>query len=362
METLAANPFHPQFGKRPEYFIGRDYIVRDFLYSLDNVNDPHRVTIVSGIRGSGKTALLTDVRDTLDTRHFAVVDVTAGPHFLQSILDQLQMDSPELKRSLTGLNVGALGFNIGVATSVEEPEHGFRYYLTSLANGLKNDNRGIVFLVDEIHKANDEMREFIITYQHLMRENYNVALLMAGLPQAVNNVLNDKILTFLHRSNRVFLSDVDTMLVEDLFGRVFEEAGVKITEEMVVMAARATRGFPYLIQLLGYYLWKDKGETISKSDIEHALVNSKADLFRNVHMLIVRELSDKDQDFLFAMIKSKDSVSMTEIIKRLKVSSGYAAKYRLRLIENGIIKSVGRGKIRFDVPYMREYLVRYQEV
>ncbi|MDR1014661.1 MAG: ATP-binding protein [Coriobacteriales bacterium] len=361
MEALAANPFHPQFGKRPEYFIGRDYIVRDFLCGLDNPNDPNRVTVVSGIRGSGKTALLTDVRDTLDSKRFAVVDVTAGPHFLQSVLDQLQADSPSAKRHVIGLNAGALGFSVGVATSVKEPEHGFRYHLTSLANELKSDGRGIVFLVDEVHRANDEMRELVITYQHLMRENHDVALLMAGLPQSVSSVLNDKILTFLHRSNRVFLSGVDAMLTEDLFRRVFEKAEVGITEETAAMAAKATCGFPYLIQLLGYYLWKGKGEALSRLDVERALLNSKADLFRNIHALIMRELSAKDQAFLFAMAESGSSVSMAEMAARLQVSSGYAAKYRLRLIESGVVKATGRGIISFDVPYMQEYLLRHSE-
>ncbi|MDR1013843.1 MAG: ATP-binding protein [Coriobacteriales bacterium] len=76
MKTVPANPFHPQFGKRPDCFTGRDSLIRGFLDSLEGPNDPHRTTIVSGIRGSGKTALLSGVRKALPKERFAAADAS----------------------------------------------------------------------------------------------------------------------------------------------------------------------------------------------------------------------------------------------------------------------------------------------
>jgi predicted AAA+ superfamily ATPase len=55
------NPFNPQFGRLPQSFIGRDDIIREFAGSLDDLNDPNRTMILTGLRGSGKTSLLTDI-------------------------------------------------------------------------------------------------------------------------------------------------------------------------------------------------------------------------------------------------------------------------------------------------------------
>jgi nucleoside-triphosphatase THEP1 len=361
MKATQANPFYPQFGKRPDHFIGRDYLIRDFLDSLEEPNDPHRVTVISGIRGSGKTALLSGVREALPKKRFAVADVTAGASLLQSILDQLQLESGGKKRSLSGVDLGAFGFSMGVSTSRESEQHGFRYYLTLLIGALSKEGRGTVFIIDELHNDESEMREFVTTYQHLVREGANVALLMAGLPQAVNSVLNDKVLTFLHRSHRIFLNNVDLLLVENLYESVFKEGNRPADAAVPLLAAQASQGFPYLIQLIGYYLWKSEVDTITPDSVAQALVNSKAELFQNVHALMVRELSAVDREFLMAMADNEDdSVAMAKVISSLGVTSGYASRYRQRLLEAGVIDATAHGYVAFAPPYLKEYLRRKQ--
>jgi len=88
MTAYETNPFNPQFGRRPKQFIGRELIINDFLQSLKDPFDPHRTTIVTGIRGSGKTAILSDVHASLDADTYVVVDVTAHDGMLLEILDE----------------------------------------------------------------------------------------------------------------------------------------------------------------------------------------------------------------------------------------------------------------------------------
>jgi len=40
----------------------------------------------------------------------------------------------------------------------------------------------------------------------------------------------------------------------------------------------------------------------------------------------------------------------------MNVSPKYAGIYRKRLIEQGIISSIGYGKVAFDLPMFREYI------
>lgn len=368
MKTKPANPFHPQFGKRPDKFIGRDHIIRDFVASLSDRNDPWRTTVVTGIRGSGKTSLLSGVKETIDASNrttasddigagsYVVVDVTADNELNQSILDQLQAVAKTPRRALSGISVGALGFSLGLDAPLKDSPHGFRYHLTRAVDEFAKRGLGIVFLIDEVHNDTGDTRTFATSYQHLVREDADVALLMAGLPRSVSGVLNDKVLTFLHRAHKVNLTNVNSELVRHLYARTFREDGFSVEDATLEMAAGATFGFPYLIQLIGYYLWKDSDGVLASADVETALLNSKIELFQNVYELMLRESSPKDQEFLFAMIDDEGQTSFSDLMTRLGVSSGYASKYRQRLIESGFVAPAARGTISFTPPYIREFL------
>jgi len=89
---VSENPFNPQFGLKPDIFIGRETIVSDFIGSIGIYNDPNRSTIITGLRGSGKTSLLSDVAELLGEKPNVVVDITAKPGMLNDILGVIQKD------------------------------------------------------------------------------------------------------------------------------------------------------------------------------------------------------------------------------------------------------------------------------
>jgi hypothetical protein len=221
---------------------------------------------------------------------------------------------------------------------------------------LKKKGITLVILLDEVHHTGEGMVTFITTYQHLLREGLPVALLMAGLPSAVEDVLNDKVLTFFRRANRVTLKDVDIESVRIAFNESFGEGDRSFASGVDRYAAEVTEGFPYLIQLVGYYLWKSAGRTIDAQDVDKALAMSKVDLYRNIHDLMIIESSSKDQEFLRAMAEDDGISEIGQIIKRMGVNSSYASQYRERLLKSGIIAKAGYGKLTFTPPYMRDYL------
>jgi hypothetical protein len=356
MKSYSDNPFHPQFGKRPDKFVGRDNIIDDFVNSLRDKNDPLRTQVVTGIRGSGKTALLSGIKQAIDNKKNVVVDVTAGPELLQSILDQLELMSGGAKTKITSGNVGALGFNIGFGTGKQDIKHGFRYYLSTFVEKFEKKNMGIVFLIDEVQGDSVEMREFVTSYQHLVRDEADVALLMAGLPNSINAVLNSKLLTFLHRAQKQVLSNVNLLLVRNMYETTFTSAGFSAEEGVLNVAADATLGFPYLIQLIGYWLWKSNSKSLNLLNVKEAIVNSKAALFENVYDLMLREISDKDREFLVEMLKDNEDTKFGELTKRMNITTSYASKYRQRLIRSGLIKPTVYGRVAFAQPYFGEFL------
>jgi len=361
MSDIFINPFNPQFGKRPSEFIGRDIIINDFLQGMNSPNDPNRTTIITGIRGSGKTAILADIHQSLESQKCLIVDVTAKDGMLLDILDICVRDGkrwlPGVFDEFTGFTFGALGFSFGVTRKNRHEEHGFRYWLTDILSALKKKSVPVVFLIDEVHNDTADMREFATTYQHMVREDMDVTLLMAGLPSSVQDILNDKVLTFLRRSHRVQLENIDVRIVAIAYENAFEKAQKFFEGDALEQAAGASEGYPYLVQLLGFFLWKSADSPITTKDVSQALIKSKVELFKNVHDLIFYELSQKDRDFLLAMAEDPVESSFGEITARLEVDSGYASRYRQRLITAGIIHSSSYGMLAFSPPYMREYLL-----
>lgn len=362
MNAAINNPFNPQFGKRPSEFIGRDLIINDFLQSMDNPNDPHRVSIITGIRGSGKTAILSDVSQSLDQEKYLVVDLTAKDGMLLDVLDICARDGKQWLGSFlddfVGFSMGAFGFSFSINRKGGHEEHGFRYYLTDIVTTLTKKGIITVFLIDEVHNSTPEMREFITTYQHLVREDKDVALLMAGLPSSVQDILNDQVLTFLRRAYRVQLESIDVDIIAIAYKNAFARAQRGFEEPALTQAAEASKGYPYLIQLIGFYLWRSRQSILNAADVDQALVQSKFDLFNNVHDLIYRGLSPKDKEFLMVMAQDIKESSFGDIAERMQVESGYASRYRQRMIDAGIIHSAGHGKLVFSPPYMREYLLK----
>ena len=51
-----------------------------------------------------------------------------------------------------------------------------------------------------------------------------------------------------------------------------------------------------------------------------------------------------------------DPAPIAAIAETMEATVDYAQKYRRRLIESGVIKSAGRGKVAFDVPFLAEHL------
>jgi nucleoside-triphosphatase THEP1 len=355
------NPFNPSFGQRPEVFLGRDDLIREFTNSLSQKNSPWRNIILTGIRGSGKTAIIADIVELYkNDKSVVTVSVTSMNGMLDEILSIVYDSSLRKgKKALKAItSVGILGNEINFDSSVAEPDFtaNFRYQLTGLLNELAKKDTTVVFLIDEVQNVTDELRKFVTTYQHILSENYKVALVMTGLPDAIDDVLNDKVLTFLRRANQIKLENIEVALVSFYYKKIFADGNKKIDDALVHKAASLTEGFAYLVQLFGYNLWKYSDGEITPEIFELATVQSKASLFQNVHRLIYRGLSEKDRAYLMAMTPDAHISEAKNIRERMGVNTNTASTYRSRLLAAGLIRNAGRGSVSFTLPFMHDFL------
>jgi len=356
--------FQPTFGNRPEQYIGRDGVIEQFMTGLrEPVGSRNRCTLFLGQRGMGKTALLLELSDRAQKEGYVVARVTAHEGMPQAIIEQFQLNGSKFfnedKRKLTGVSAGALGFSFGLTFSeATERQYGFRSKMSLLCDKLAEKDKGALILIDEVCTS-AAMREVAAAYQELVGDQKNIAIAMAGLPHAVSGVLNDNVLTFLNRATKVELGLISTNQIRAYYEKAFKLIGIVASDEILDRAALATRGFPYLMQLIGYYViqYTLKGETVTNHIMDKAEKAAMSDMDDNVFKPILNPLSDNDRIFLTAMAHCGGSVSTAKLQDALGKKGPSIQPYRKRLIEAGVIEAPRRGELVFAVPYLADYLL-----
>ena len=300
--------FDPRFGKRAARFAGRDDVLRDIRAALADSEEEYRVTILSGIRGSGKSSILAEIRSEPGSSGLVFVELKEGEEIPAAV---------------------SAGSGGGDAT---------------------------VFLVDDASSSTPGLTEFLADFSSRVHRGEDLKLILAGLPQGVDELLKDERLSYLRRARRIMLENLRTDEVTELFYEAFAEGETAPENESVLRrAAEATAGHPYMIQLIGYYLSKEDGGIDDKA-ADKAIFLAKIELYKNIHEPIVWSLSSKDRMFLWAMAQDEGSSEFGEIARRMGVSTGYASKYRERLLSAGVIYRSAYGELAFTLPHMREYV------
>ena len=130
---------------------------------------------------------------------------------------------------------------------------------------------------------------------------------------------------------------------------------------MIERAASATEGFPYLLQLVGYYLVEESRgrEEIDDVVLDRALAGARDDMCENVFQPTLSALSGKDIEFLRALAKSANDEGvgrLSDVADIMDRGNSYLQVYRRRLIDAGVLVSPRDGELQFVVPLLPEYL------
>ncbi|MHB8296780.1 MAG: ATP-binding protein [Acidimicrobiales bacterium] len=361
------NPFKPSFGVSPPLLAGRDGLIEEFVEALeDGPGSAGRATIYTGARGSGKTVMLNAIEDRAKARGWVVVSETAAPGFVDRIARQQlprllgNFDPEAVRRRLTGitgpLGAGALTWS---TTQAHAAEAGLRNQVELLTDLLAENGTGLLISLDEIHQNQvPELRELATMVQHAFREERELAFVGAGLASAISDVVNDEVLTFLRRAERHPLGSVASDDVKRAIREPVEAGGRSVADDALAVMVDGTRGYPFLIQLVGAQTWRlhATAPKISMGDARQGVSNALRRLGALVYEPALADASAIDKSFLLAMAKDDGPSKMADIQRRLDVDVNYASQYRLRLIAAELIESSRHGYVDFALPYLREYL------
>ena len=358
--------FRPSFGNKPDNLVGREAALGTLTQCFDSYPGMReRAVLITGQRGMGKTAMLLEASDLAGSKGFIAVRTTCGAALLDNILDGLQHAGGQMiarkNPPIKGFSAGALGFSLGLTfTDEARQSYGFKTKLGMICERLEEKDFGVAILVDEVRPNSEAMRQLATAYQELAGDGKNLALIMAGLPSVVSALLEEETLTFLNRATKVRLGSISESAVRQYYSSAFSRSQRRIAVKTLRNAAAATEGFPYMLQLIGYYLVSltSEGEQITSETLDEALVLARADLDENVFLPMVRPLSKTDVSFLEAMAHDNGASKVADIQKRLGMSQGSVQSYRKRLIEAGVVTSPRRGELCFVVPMLADYLRR----
>jgi hypothetical protein len=364
---VSSNPFKPSFGVSPPVLVGRDALIDEFVEGLqDGPGSAARATIYTGARGSGKTVMLNAVEHRARELGWLVVSETASPGFVDRIARQelprllAGFDPKAVQRRVTGIT-GPLGVG-GVTWSTAEshaPEATLRSQIELITDLLAENETGLLITLDEIHQNQiSELRQLATTVQHAFREDRQLAFVGAGLASAVTDVVNDEVLTFLRRAERHSLGSVASEDVARALRTPVEESGRKVADDVLDVMVRGTRGYPFLIQLVGAQVWRlhRSDPDISMESAREGVSDALRRLGRLVYEPALADASEIDKSFLLAMAKDDGPSRMKDIQQRLEIDANFASQYRLRLIASELIESTRHGYVDFALPYLRDYL------
>lgn len=360
----ARNPFKPTAGASPPLLVGRSDVLEGFDEALDDgPGAPGRLTLITGARGVGKTVLLTELAERAAPSGWVTISETATPGLMSRLDEMTEMKLREVgsasgpESSLTGLTLPVIG---GGVTWSERSVVTVRWRerVGLLLDAVAERGAGVIITVDEVHGAGrEDLRDLAATFQHLVREDREIVLVAAGLPAAVSGLLNDHVLTFLRRAERVVLDDVPLPEVRDALRSTITESGRTIDDDALALATEATGGYPFMIQLVGYHVWRRAGQGhVSQLSASVGVDDARKRLGSTVHETALADLSAVDRTYLLLMSQDEGESSTGEIASRLGEGPEYGNVYRSRLIAAGVIEPTARGYVDFAIPHLRQYL------
>jgi len=361
------SPFRPSFGTNPPLVAGRDDIIDEVADALDDgPGAAGRACLFTGNRGIGKTVMLNEVEVVARERGWLVISETATPGLVDRLTTEglpalatlLTQERPRRRISGVSLpaNLGGLEFDLPDGAG----PGGLRHQVTALANALQEHGTGLLITVDEVHAraARGDVEQLAAVVQHAFREDLDVAFAAAGLPAAVQDLLSADVSTFLRRARRFVLAPLAPVAVEEALRVPIVQAGRTISADALGAAAQATFGYPYLVQVMGDQIWRQRPDhlEISMDDVTAGIRDGVRQAAASLHEPAINDLSDADREFVKAMVVDDGESAIADIERRLGRTHSWVSRYRGRLLVSGVVEPSRRGYLRFTIPYMREFL------
>lgn len=330
-------------------------MIDEFVEGLDNgAGAPGRLMRISGVRGTGKTVLLEEVARIASARGWVALKEVAARGFCQRILEELvprtKISHIKIEPTVAGISAGSLGIDhIGPTLKA------------AMEEVIDRNGNGLLITLDEVQDAVlDEVRALAVAIQQVIGDDYDIAFVFAGLPSMVENVINGKTLTFLRRTLPFDLKAVGIGEVLYSFEEAVEASGMEVDAAVADELAAATYGYPFMIQLVGYYAWqctkRSHKTVVDEGEARRGIAMARERFDAMAIEPALQRVPESGVTYLLAMASLGEVCSSGEVAERVGKTPQQLSSTRSRLLRDSIIEAPAYGKVSFAIPYMGDYL------
>ena len=338
------NPFTLTFGKSPLENIERPVQKNEILEAFLATPINQQIYMITGIRGSGKTVLMTDVSRRLKTEdNWTVIELNPETDMLHSFaakLSQVDKFREAFRNAKINLSLLGLGLEIEDVSPIADDETA----ITRMLESIQKKGHRVLVTVDEVTN-NDHVRKFAAAFQIFIRAELPIYLLMTGLYENIDDLRNQKSLTFLYRAPKIQLQPLNMPAIASRYRGLFH-----MEEEDAYQMARLTKGYAFAFQVLGYLTFRSEERQYKKIIPEY---RQYLDDF--VYEKLWSELSEKNKEVARGIAETESGDS-ADIRKVLGITSNILSQYRRRLIKKGLVSGDEHGKLQFTLPLFEEFV------
>ena len=344
-----SNPFNITFGEEPNSIIFRKEEFDDIVELFQDEQPESKIKIITGPRGCGKTVLLSQIKKYFDEKDgWLTADLTQYSNMLEQLAGKLY-ESGKIKHLFLKGEFSFSFKGLGFSIHGEQPISNIESLLDKIFDYLNKKGKRVLVTIDDVSN-NEYVKQFIQTYQSLIRSKFQIYLLMTGLYENVSSLQNINNLTFLLRAPKIQLSKLSIRSIALSY-----KALLGISSEESIEMAKLTNGYAYAYQLIGNALYKNSEQKLNQSEIDKI----DLELENNVYGKIWEGLSLMDKQMLFAMLKFQQA---NDIIKYLNINNAKFQVYRKRLMDIGVVDGSERGSLSFALPRFYEYVEFQKEL
>lgn len=381
------NPFAPGAGTPPPELAGRDALLERNAVALDRIRMGRaaRPSILYGLRGVGKTVLLSTMRDAAEGEGMTIVAIEAPenrslPGILVPALRAALLRLDRMKQASAGVRralVALAGFaklkvkydDLEVALDFEpEPgladsgdlESDLADLIVAVGEAAKERGSAVILVIDELQYVPEEQLAALISALHrAAQKQLPITMLAAGRPQLLGQMGRAK-----SYAERLFefvsVGPLDEAAARDAIRLPVEREEEAIDDAALDAIVAQTQGYPYFLQEWGKHGWDAaNGSPISAEDIEAATRSALAELDASFFRVRFDRLTPAEKRYLRAMAGIGPGPHRSgDVADALGVKVSSVAPTRNSWIAKGMLYSPAHGDTAFTVPLFDAFMRR----
>jgi hypothetical protein len=381
------NPYTPGAGAIPPALVGRDPELEafDVMLARLRLGKPEQSLLITGLRGVGKTVLLSAFEKVARAAGWVTVDSEIsrragfGPRMAQLARRALLETAPtgrwrerarraaavirsfSLTVTTDGSVTGSLGVEPlqGVADSGDLSED-LTDLLVALGEAARDHDAGVVFLLDEVQFLSGAELEALVAALHkVVQRELPVTVVGAGLPQLPRLVGEAK-----SYAERLFrFSSIGALPPNEAARALTEPAealDVSFEPKAVQTVLAFTEGYPYFVQEYGKVLWdRATRSPIGAVEAVEAQAVVEARLDESFFRVRIERASELEVRYLRAMAELGPTPQRAGAVAlSLGRPADRLGPIRTRLIEKGLLFTPSYGLAAFTVPQFDRFMRR----